>query len=127
MNAPTDPAPGRRVAVCIGETSTVRSSDILVQPIDLEAFRSGVPSNARIRGHFANQTAAHVEKVCPEAIPDFIKLHPERVPALRSIAFRDFLPIVYDVARLAYPETPVAEGIRRVGRAAYDTVLRSLL
>src|SRR5262249_16795839 len=52
---------------------------------------------------------------------------PERIPALRTVPLRDVLLLAYDAARLSYPDVPLAEAIRRLGRLAYAIVLDSLL
>src|SRR5262245_37249084 len=127
MKVSAEPTPSRRVSVSIGETQIVRPADILVQAIDVERYSGGIPPDACARGHFANQFALHVRTFRPDAYPDFIKLHPERVSAVRMVPLRDIVLRARDAARLSHPDLPLAEAIRREGRGAYDAVLSSLL
>jgi uncharacterized protein (TIGR02265 family) len=121
------PATGGAVSIRIGETTTVCSDDILVQPFDIDTHVAGIPKNASTRGFFANQMLKYLPDTRPEAQAEYLRLHPEPFPSFREVSIRDMLRRGFDAARLAHPDLPVAEALRRMGRSGYKIVLDSLL
>jgi uncharacterized protein (TIGR02265 family) len=122
--APPEP---RRVAITAGAPAVVRPGDILCQPIDVEAQREGVPAAATTKGLFVNLLGAYVKQHRPEAADEYRRFYPRAYSAFQDVPLKDTLWRGADAARLAHPELPLAEALRRMGRPAWQNVLSSLL
>lgn len=88
-------------------------------PFDLEAHLSRVPPYATVKGMFISDLA----RVCKDM--------GEPVPEGRYVAFRDYPLIDYmravvDVARTAYPGSPLPDAIRQLGQRGFEVLANSL-
>jgi uncharacterized protein (TIGR02265 family) len=110
-----------------GRELRVRPTTPLTQDLDVEAFLDGIPEAACSKGNFINTMAGYVERRRPSALEEFRLLHPERFSIFRDVPMRVLLPSLVSAARLAHPELPLAEAVRRIGRAGYEDTLRASL
>jgi uncharacterized protein (TIGR02265 family) len=95
-------------------------------PVDVEAQVALLPAEARCKGMFftdllklAATMRSPAELAAMAAIPD------RRYVAFRDYPVADSMRLAAAVASIVYPKLPLGEGLRRVGRRAFDVVLDS--
>jgi uncharacterized protein (TIGR02265 family) len=103
----------------------LREPDFLA-PVDLDAHLALLPSGASCKGLFFLDAVRLGTKSRSAAELSLLAGVPER----RYIAFRDYpmaenLRLLVAAARCAHPSLPLGQALRRVGQAAFDTVLGS--
>jgi hypothetical protein len=106
---------------------SIKQEDTLAFPIDNEAFVRGIPENALDKGFFSNQFIEVIEQNNPTALPQYLKLYPEKFPAFRDVSLKISTRRFFETACLAFPELPPAEAMRRVARQIYPQILGTML
>ncbi|APR86842.1 serine/threonine protein kinase [Minicystis rosea] len=100
-----------------------REPDFLA-PIDLDAHLALLPSGAACKGLFL----ADLMRLVPRNRTVAEVHHLAGVPERRYIAFRDYpmaenMRLTIAMARSAFPGLPLGQAMRRLGQAAFDTVM----
>jgi hypothetical protein len=106
---------------------TYRPDDVMDQPLDVERHIAGLSEDVTTKGYVVSTFYEHIAVVRPEAIEAYARLHPERPAPAADVSVREFARRLVDAARLAHPDVPLPEGLRRVGRSLYRSVIASLL
>jgi hypothetical protein len=105
----------------------IHQEDILAFPFDLEDFIEHMPPEACTKGHFAQQYHDIVRELRPEAFEEFNNLYPDKLAAFRDVPRALVQRRAADAARLAYPDLPLLEGLRRISRLVYPRMLDLML
>jgi uncharacterized protein (TIGR02265 family) len=95
-------------------------------PVDVEAHVALLPPGAKCKGMFfvdliklAATIRSPAELAAMAGVPD------RRYVAFRDYPVEDSLRLTAAVAAVVYPKLPPGEGLRRIGRRAFDVVLDS--
>jgi uncharacterized protein (TIGR02265 family) len=99
--------------------------EVIDFPLDVDAFIAGVPEDARVMGLFTNQFSGYVAAQCPRNLAEYQRRYPRR-PLFDEVPYRTHLRHYVGAARLAHPDVPLAEALRRLGRSTYPRVLSTL-
>ena len=91
----------------------------MTRAFDVEAYIARVPAHAMVKGMFWHD----LEKVARSVGAE---LPPARRTAFTDYPLAEYMRAVADVARLATPSEPLAEGIRQLGKRAFLTFSTSL-
>jgi uncharacterized protein (TIGR02265 family) len=106
---------------------TYRLHDVLDTPLDVDAHLAGIPEYAAIKGYFALSFYEYVDRHAPDAVAAYQALYPRRPAPTADVPAREFGRRLVDAARLAHPDQPLTEGLRRIGRSIYASARGSLL
>lgn len=91
------------------------------RPLDVSAGIAQLPLGGSIRGMYLQS----VVDLCAAAGRP---LPPRPVyTALKDYPLVDHVRLVVEAARLAHPDVPVREGLRRIGRGTYDVMAATLI
>lgn len=89
-------------------------------PLDVEGAIDACPSSATVKGLFVDGIQRKIRKLGDTPVYD-----------VRTVPFRDYparrqMELLAQWARLAHRGTPIREGLRRIGHAAYPDLAKSL-
>ena len=90
-------------------------------PVDLAAHLAGVPPTAMIKGVFPGSIVESARRkgiTLPNARPRY---HP-----FADIPVTEYLPLLLAAAQWMFPKVPPREALRKVGRASFDAVEKSM-
>jgi len=90
-------------------------------PLDVEAIVEKIPASAKVKGMFfhAVQDQARKRGLAPIGRAKYI--------AFQDYEVREHAHFLVDSAKAIYPEQPVRQGLRQLGRDAYRVFLDSML
>jgi uncharacterized protein (TIGR02265 family) len=91
-------------------------------PLDLEAFILACPADAQIKGLFFNSLIGLAKRHSPGDAP----LLASKI-AFKNYPAAEWAQVAHDCARATFPDQPIREGLRRVGRAAYPAFRTSMV
>ena len=106
---------------------TYRLHDVLDTPLDVDAHLAGIPEYVAVKGYFALTFHDYLDRHAPAAAAAYQAMYPRRPAATADVPIREFGRRLADAARLAHPELPLTEGLRRIGRSIYQSAKSSLL
>jgi uncharacterized protein (TIGR02265 family) len=91
------------------------------QSVDLEAELAALPAAAAARGFYFTELIKELEAKAPGVDP-FAELGLEkpRYRAFKEYPYGEFLRLNVFAAERIYPDLPTGEGLRRLGRGAYN-------
>jgi uncharacterized protein (TIGR02265 family) len=97
-------------------------------PIDLEGHVAALPEGATVKGMFLRDLIALAEEKAPGA--DVFAL--AGVPKKRILPFFDYpyewlLRLLVATSKIAFPDVPTGEGVRRLGHRAYEALVSEQL
>jgi uncharacterized protein (TIGR02265 family) len=113
--------------VTTAQTLTLRLDEVLDVPLDVDRHIADLPEQSTVKGYVANVYYDHVAAARPEAVAEYARLYPGRLTPVEDLPSRLFARRLVDAARLAHPDLPLSEGIRRVGWTIYPNLISSLL
>ena len=90
-------------------------------PLDVDAHIAKIPADASIKGMFfqdAIETAKRLSGTSPAA---------RNYISFKSYPMREFVRVLADSARAAYPALSTRQGIRRLGSTVYPTLVDSMV
>lgn len=90
-------------------------------PLDIEATIAAVPETATVKGMFFHAPLQQAKRVRGVAITD------KRFVGFKDYAVREHMRVLADCAGAVHPNSPTREGLRRLGRDAYDTFAASMV
>jgi uncharacterized protein (TIGR02265 family) len=95
-------------------------------PVDLDAHLALLSPDAACKGLFFNDPIQRLRKLNAAVDPFALAGIPQRrfLPFL-NYPYKDFLRLLVASARALYPDMPIGEGLRRLGRAGYVALLES--
>lgn len=92
------------------------------EPLDPHAFLAAMPEGATMKGSFLAAVAGFA---ADRGFP--LPLARDRYVPFASYPLREHGELMVQAARMVYPDRPLREGLRRIGRGAPGTLVRSLL
>lgn len=93
----------------------------MTAPFHVDAYLQACPADATIKGMFLNDLLAHVAQAGGGALTD------KRYVAFKDYPMREYVELAPRAAARAYPDAPVREGLRRIGRSAYPTLAETMI
>jgi uncharacterized protein (TIGR02265 family) len=90
-------------------------------PLDVAAHLDACPADVGAKGMFFNDGIEHV--VAQGKQPPSTR----KYVAFKSYPNRELIQLLADCAQRAYPDVPLREGLRRLGRSAYPTLASSMV
>lgn len=91
-------------------------------PLDVEATIAAVPENATMKGMF---TAGLLELATERAIP--LERERDEYEPLRDYPLAEHVRMLVAVTRAVFPDEPLRQGLRRIGRGAPRVMLASAI
>jgi uncharacterized protein (TIGR02265 family) len=93
--------------------------------IDLDEHLRRLPADATCKGLYFQDPIERARKIAGIDVALAAGLAPRRYVAFREYPYADFLRVLLTTAPIVHPKTPLGEGLRRLGRGAYDAFLGS--
>jgi len=90
-------------------------------PFEVEREIEAAPPNASVRGMFFDFAVNRARRVSKRAISSESRI------AFMHYPMRDYMRLLADCAREAYPHAPAREGLRRMGAHLYDDFLETMV
>jgi uncharacterized protein (TIGR02265 family) len=97
------------------------------QPVDVGGQIALLPPKATVKGLFLADAISRVRAVAPNhwLITSSTEIGGRRYVPFFDYPYRDYMRLLESAAEALYPKHPRGEGLRRLGRGAYDALLGS--
>src|SRR5689334_889273 len=93
----------------------------LVHDVDVERYIRACPADATTQGTFFRYLCDALEKTHGGDERLYTGLSRRDWTIFRKYPLRDFMTLVVNAARIAFPGEAMSEGLRRMGRLAYPS------
>ena len=88
-------------------------------PLDIAALLAAVPSTATFKGTIAQSTIETLKRAGKPA--------PKSYVVFRDYPMKELMELNVDAAKQLFPDQPLREGVRRLGRSVFPTFTQTLL
>ncbi|HEY4222105.1 MAG TPA: DUF2378 family protein, partial [Myxococcota bacterium] len=91
-------------------------------PIDVDAYVSGCPDSARVKGVIVHGMLRHLEKRGLQTPPGWGPFH-----TFKDYPLREHMKLTVEVAKLAFPNASIRQSLRELGWATFPAVRETLI